>query len=303
MLTKWSAVAVIFCALSYATAETTAIGIASTWGSMRVDNYKVDSAATLFDGSVVETGQASAVLRLNSGGEVKLSTDSRGALYSDRFVLMQGVSEWTPSNSFPLEANGLKVAPTEPNSRGRICVTSSNRIDVGALSGAFRVTNNQGLVLGVVSRGNVSSFEVTHSGSHEAASISITTKDSRTNAYLDSASTGPFGAKRKLLDDLQSKTSAASETMMSGGKSKTVATAACAGGTPKPQPSSPTPSHPEPPPPTPPPPTHEPPPPPLPPPHQPPPPPPPPPHKPPPPPPQEPPPPPPCPPPKPPASR
>ena len=49
--------------------------------------------ATLFDGSVVETSQASADLRLNKGVEITMSPASRGTLYSDHLVLQQGPSQ------------------------------------------------------------------------------------------------------------------------------------------------------------------------------------------------------------------
>ena len=67
MLKKLQAVFVIFSMLSYAQAGTVVIGTASARGDMRVDSYMVKGNATLFDGSVVETGQATADLRLNKG--------------------------------------------------------------------------------------------------------------------------------------------------------------------------------------------------------------------------------------------
>src|SRR5208283_1855402 len=85
---------------SYAVAATVSIGTISARGDMRVDNYMVKGNATLFDGSVVETGQASAVLRLDKGAEITMATDSGGILYRDRFVLQQGESELAASTSF-----------------------------------------------------------------------------------------------------------------------------------------------------------------------------------------------------------
>src|SRR6202035_1142736 len=92
---------------SYAMAGSTAIGTASARGDMRIDGDSVKGNATLFDGTVVETGQATAALRLDRGIEIKLATGSRGTLYRDRIVLQQGTSEFAPSGPFYLEANGL----------------------------------------------------------------------------------------------------------------------------------------------------------------------------------------------------
>jgi hypothetical protein len=158
MIRKLSAFVMLFCTLTYATAGTTSIGTASVRGDMRVDGYAVKGDATLFDGTVVETGQASAVLRLDKGVEIKLATGSRGTLHRDRLVLQQGSSAWTGSSSFQLEANGLQVTPSEPNSRGVVSMSDANTVEVAALTGGFRVTNNRGLLLASVHPGDALSF-------------------------------------------------------------------------------------------------------------------------------------------------
>lgn len=172
--TKLLALAVVFCAVSYASAGTTAIGTASVRGDMRVDGYRVSGDATLFDGSVLQTGQASADLRLNKGVEIKLATDSRGTLYRDRLVLQQGSSRWTPSSSFSLEANGLHVTPNEPNSTGLVSLGGANTVEVAALTGGFQVRNENGLLLARVSPGHVMSFGAIQSGTPDSNSITVT---------------------------------------------------------------------------------------------------------------------------------
>jgi hypothetical protein len=174
MLTKLSAVAMMLGTLSYAAAGTTAIGTASARGDMRVDGYMVKGDATLFNGTTVETGQASVALRLNKGVEIKLSTGARGTFYSDRLVLQQGSSEWAPSNSFLIEANGLRVTPNEPNSRGMVSLSGAKTVEVAALTGGFRVTNERGLLLARVSPGHALSFGVPAAGAPDETSITIT---------------------------------------------------------------------------------------------------------------------------------
>ena len=78
MKSKLPAVLMILSTFSYAAAGTTAIGTVSARGDMRVDGYRVNGDATLFDGTVVETGQASAASLLDKGVEIKLAQDSRG---------------------------------------------------------------------------------------------------------------------------------------------------------------------------------------------------------------------------------
>jgi hypothetical protein len=158
MFKKLQVAATLLCMLSYATAGTVSIGTASARGDMRVDNYLVKGNATLFDGSVVETGQATANLRLKKGTEITMSTASRGTLHSDRLVLQQGESELAASSSFQLEANGFLVTPNEPNSRGVVSLKAGNTVEVASLNGSFGVTTNHGVLLANVRPGRVVSF-------------------------------------------------------------------------------------------------------------------------------------------------
>jgi len=98
-------------------------GTASARGDLNVDSNLIKGNATLFNGSVVETGQATADLRLGKGTRFTMATASRGTIYSDHLVLQQGQSELTASSSaFQLEANGLRVTANEPNSPCRCFV-------------------------------------------------------------------------------------------------------------------------------------------------------------------------------------
>lgn len=103
MLKTLLAVTILLCSSYFAAAGTVSIGTASARGDMRVDSYMVRGNATLFDGTVLETGQATADLRLDKGTQITMSTSSRGTLYRDRLVLQQGESEMTASGSFQLE--------------------------------------------------------------------------------------------------------------------------------------------------------------------------------------------------------
>jgi hypothetical protein len=158
MFKKLQVTAVLLCFLSYAEAGTVSIGTASARGDLRVDNYSVKGNATLFDGSVVETSQASADLRLNKGVEIKMSAESRGTLYSDHIVLQQGQSELTSSGSYQLQAVGLHVVPGTPHSRGVVSVKSGNTVEVASLDGSFGVSNDRGIMLANILPGQSLSF-------------------------------------------------------------------------------------------------------------------------------------------------
>ena len=162
MLKNLQVAAIILCMLSYASAGTVSIGTVNVRGEMRVDSNNVKGNATLFDGSVVETGQATADLLLNKGVnrgvEIKLSTGSRGTLYNDHLVLQQGESELAASSQFQLQANGIHVTPNEANSRGVVSLKSGDTVEVASLSGSFGVTNDHGVLLANVRPGRTVSF-------------------------------------------------------------------------------------------------------------------------------------------------
>src|ERR1035438_5823148 len=84
MFKNLQVIALLLCTLPYAAAGTVAIGTASARGDIRIDRYTVNGNATLFDGSVVETEQATADLRLDKGVQITMSTRSRGTLYRDQ---------------------------------------------------------------------------------------------------------------------------------------------------------------------------------------------------------------------------
>jgi hypothetical protein len=158
MLRKLQIAAILSCMLSYAAAGTVSIGTASVRGNMRVDNYVVKGDATLFNGSVVETDQATANLRLDKGTQITLSTNSRGTMYSDHAVLQQGESQVIASNSFQLQAGPVHVFPNLPNSVGIVTLKPDNSVEVASLSGSFGVSSNNGVMLANIHPGRVVNF-------------------------------------------------------------------------------------------------------------------------------------------------
>jgi hypothetical protein len=181
MFKKLQVTAVLLCFLSYAEAGTVSIGTASARGDMRVDHYSVKGNATLFDGSVVETSQASADLRLNKGVEITMSADSRGTLYSDHIVLQQGQSELTSSGSFQLQANGLHVVPGAAHSRGVVSMQPGNTIEVASLDGNFGVSNESGVMLANILPGQSFTFAMqAAANSSDFSGVGLVTFDNGT---------------------------------------------------------------------------------------------------------------------------
>lgn len=197
MFKQLQVAATLVCMISYAMAGTVAIGTASARGDMRVDSYMVKGNATLFDGSVVETGQASADLRLDKGTEIMMATESRGTLHRGRLVLERGQSELAANNTFQLEANGLHVTPIEPDSRGVVSLKSGNTVEVAALTGSFGVTNNLGVLLASVRPGRTMSFAMAAAGSAESITAVGMVSYQNGQYYLTTADGTKFELKGK----------------------------------------------------------------------------------------------------------
>jgi hypothetical protein len=126
---------------------------------MRINGYPVWSNGTLFDGTAVETSQATATLQLVNGTQIKLATDSRGLVYSDHLVLLQGKSELKTSGAqFLVEADGLSVAPGAPNTLGIVTLSPANTVEVAAVTGQLRVTQKSDLAVAQVVTGAAMSF-------------------------------------------------------------------------------------------------------------------------------------------------
>lgn len=158
MLMKVQAVLALLCMATYASAGTTVLGTVSARGNMRVDGYAVQGDATIFNGSVVETSDASANLRMGHGVDITMSKNSLGTVYPDHFVLQDGESELSAPGSFQLEAHGLHVVARKPDSVGVVSVRSKNSIQVAALAGSLEVRDGQGLLLSNVLPGQPLTF-------------------------------------------------------------------------------------------------------------------------------------------------
>lgn len=147
------AVVLVMCTMTYAVASTVSIGTVSARGDMRIDGNRVNGNATLFDGSVIETGTATADLRLSKGVELTLSPNSRTTLHGDYLLLERGGTEISGTGAFKVEANGLTVAPLESHSRAVVSLQSGETVQVATLDGSFGIRNVQGDLISTVRPG------------------------------------------------------------------------------------------------------------------------------------------------------
>lgn len=134
--------------VSCALAGTVSLGTVSTRGDLKVDGYTVHGNATIFDGSVIETGQTIADVRIGEKGSVvTLADHSRGIVYHNRFVLQSGKCKFATLPSFAVEANGLGLTASAPNSSGIAALAESSTVHLAAIAGSVAVTNSLGAVI------------------------------------------------------------------------------------------------------------------------------------------------------------
>ena len=135
-----------------------AIGMAVANGSFQVDHSAVYGNGTLFDGSVVETANASSRLQLTGGVRMLLARESRAKVYQHRLVLEQGLGEMESAGGFEVEARALHIAAA-PGSVARVKVDNGRNVLVSAVRGAVRVTNAGGVLVASMETGNNMVFE------------------------------------------------------------------------------------------------------------------------------------------------
>ncbi len=145
----------IVISISYVHAERNgSIGTVNARGDVRVDGSTIWGNATLFDGSAVQTENANATLRLDNGAEVTLSVNSRGIVYRDHLLLLEGKSQFKASRSlFRLEVNGLRVAPDGSDALGFVALGPANTVDVAAVSGNLSVLDDSGGTVASLAKG------------------------------------------------------------------------------------------------------------------------------------------------------
>jgi hypothetical protein len=144
-------------------AATPAIGIATARGDFRLDDAQVSGNATVLEGSLVETGLAGSELRLYEGVGMRLSGDSRGQVFRNRLVLERGAARIDAAKEYAVDAEGVRVV-APPNSAANVNVGGEGRVEVAAISGAVRVTNEKGVLLAEVLPGKALAFSLQAAG-------------------------------------------------------------------------------------------------------------------------------------------
>lgn len=136
-----------------AVAGSPAIGIVTASGHFTLDRSQVWGNATIFEGSIVETGAASSEVALRNGAKLQLGKDSRARILSDRIVMEKGIAQVSAPESFEVNAANLRI-----HSGGRSRINMTEGVLVASLSGSTRVSSASGMLLAAIPAGRSMSF-------------------------------------------------------------------------------------------------------------------------------------------------
>lgn len=136
-----------------AIASTPAIGIVTASGHFTLDKSQVWGNATVFDGSVIETGNASSEVALRNGAKLQLAKESRARILTTGVVIEKGTGQISAPESFEVNAANLRI-----HSSGRLRVDLASGVQVASLMGSARVSSATGMLLAAIPAGRTMSF-------------------------------------------------------------------------------------------------------------------------------------------------
>jgi len=150
---------ILVCTATCLMASTAAIGFAVSAGSFQVNAHAAQGTATLFEGSVIETGKTPSQIRLEDGTQLRLASDSRAQVYRSRVVLEKGSGQLESSSSYPIESRSLRVFSTAPDTIARVRVGDQGKVLVATVRGSVRVANSTGLAVANLTTGLSMAFD------------------------------------------------------------------------------------------------------------------------------------------------
>jgi len=147
---KWIVILIVFLTAGVLPAAPRYIGVVTADGSFWVDNTGVSNHATVFEGSTIETQEASAKLQMAGGARILLDARSRAQVYPDHLVLEKGRSQLDSAAGYRIEARSLRISPVSLESRAIVAMRDAV-VEVGALAGDVQVKNAQQIAVAQLS--------------------------------------------------------------------------------------------------------------------------------------------------------
>lgn len=174
---------------AYAAAPT--VGLVVARSTIRIDSSPVRGNATVFNGNVLESDGGSSELRLTNGGSVQMAPNARVRMFQNVAELQSGKIQMSG-----VQANANQIRVEAAPGASAILDRTGDRVVVGSLKGAVRVTNKQGLLLARLEPGNTLAFE---DGQQTQAQTQPPTADTGNGAGANTGTSTPSGLARMSL--------------------------------------------------------------------------------------------------------
>jgi hypothetical protein len=139
-------------------ASPSSIGFVVTNGQVKVDGAVVHGNSTLFQGNVVQAGDATSDLMFPGGSNLLLQPGSAVKVFREYGLLERGAA--VQRGSHTLVADGLKVSSLSPQSAVFVDMQDKAHLRVAAQGGAAEVRNPTGGLLARVEPGKALTFVV-----------------------------------------------------------------------------------------------------------------------------------------------
>ena len=156
-----SAISLFTCGcLVSAAASPSSIGFVVTNGQAQIDGMAVHGNSTLFQGSVVQTGDVTTDLMFSGGSNLLLQPGSAVKVYREYAVLQHGMAIQRRAHGYMLVADGLKVSSLSP--QGAVVVARKDRshLEVAAQGGPAEVRTAAGELVARLESGKALSFAI-----------------------------------------------------------------------------------------------------------------------------------------------
>jgi len=122
---------------------------------MSLNRSEIWGNATLFDGSSIETRNASGDAALNDGVRIQFGAQARATVWRNRTALEQGVAQVTARAPYEIDSGGIKV---KAGSGSRMMLKAGTQVEVTALIGIAQVRDHDGTLLASIAPGRTLSF-------------------------------------------------------------------------------------------------------------------------------------------------
>jgi hypothetical protein len=160
MLVKLQSAISVFtcgCLVSLA-ASPSSIGFVVTSGEAQIDGAVVRGNSTLFQGNVVEAGNATSDLMFPGGANILLQPESAVKVYRDYAVLQRGAV--IQRGTHGLVADGLKISSLSTQGAVVVGMKDGSHLEVAARGGSAEVRNPTGALVARLEPGKAMSFAI-----------------------------------------------------------------------------------------------------------------------------------------------